>query len=207
MQERLLSALLALLAAPARADTQTDTLVVSVSGSSDALDAQLVARAKQWPRALLRSMTPGDGWDAAACGPFDVVARRVTVTSATVDARTHEVWVNVSLDDDGLRSGIATLRALGFQGGPVVVSVLAESLCLALVGGLAGGALAWAAANGYETATMNWQTFSQVAFSLRVTPGLLAGGLAYAVVMGLVGGLFPAVRAARLPVASGLRQR
>lgn len=102
---------------------------------------------------------------------------------------------------------IATLRALGFQGGPVVVSVLAESLVLALVGGLFGGALAWAAANGYETATMNWQTFSQVAFSLRVTPGLLAGGLAYAVVMGLVGGLFPAVRAARLLVVAGLRQR
>ncbi len=102
---------------------------------------------------------------------------------------------------------IATLRALGFQGGPVVVSVLAESLFLALVGGLVGGALAWAAANGYQTATMNWQTFSQVAFSLRVTPALLVGGLGYALLMGLLGGLFPAVRAARLPVVSGLRQR
>jgi putative ABC transport system permease protein len=101
---------------------------------------------------------------------------------------------------------IATLRALGFQGGPVVVSVMAESLLLALVGGLVGGGLAWAIADGYQTATMNWQSFSQVAFSLTVTPRLLVGGIAYALAMGFLGGIFPAVGAVRTPIVVGLRQ-
>jgi len=100
---------------------------------------------------------------------------------------------------------IATLRALGFQGTPVVVSVMAESLLLALVGGLIGGGLAWAIADGYQTATMNWQSFSQVAFSLTVTPRLLAGGIAYALAMGFLGGIFPAVGAVRTPIVAGLR--
>ncbi len=104
------------------------------------------------------------------------------------------------------RHEIATLRALGFRAAPVVVSVLAEAMLLAVLGGLIGGGLAWAAVHGYETATMNWQTFSQVAFTLRVTPELLGGGIVYAALMGLVGGLFPAIRAARLPVAVALRR-
>ena len=98
------------------------------------------------------------------------------------------------------------LVSLGFQGGPVVVSVMAESLLLALIGGLVGGGLAWAIADGYQTATMNWQSFSQVAFSLTVTPRLLAGGIAYALAMGFLGGIFPAVGAARTPIVVGLRQ-
>ncbi len=101
---------------------------------------------------------------------------------------------------------IATLRALGFPGGPIVVSVMAESLALCLAGGVLGGLLAYAGFNGYQTATLNWQTFSQVAFAFRVTPALLVQGVAWAVVMGFVGGLFPAVRAARLPVATALRE-
>ena len=101
---------------------------------------------------------------------------------------------------------IATLRALGFSSGPVVVSVMAESVALAIVGGLLGGLLAWAGFNGYQTATINWQTFSQVAFAFRVTPALLTQGIAWAVVMGFFGGLFPALRAARLPVATALRE-
>jgi putative ABC transport system permease protein len=101
---------------------------------------------------------------------------------------------------------IATLRALGFGASPVVVSVLVEALLLSLVGGGIGGLLAWAAFDGYQTATMNWQSFSQVAFAFAVTPSLLMQGLTYAAVMGLLGGLLPAVRAARLPVVSALRQ-
>ena len=101
---------------------------------------------------------------------------------------------------------IATLRALGFQGGPVIVSVMAESLLLALIGGLAGGGIAYAVADGYQTATMNFQSFSQVAFQLTVTPRLLAGGIAYALAMGFLGGIFPAVNAARMSVVSGLRR-
>jgi len=101
---------------------------------------------------------------------------------------------------------IATLRALGFQGGPVLVSVVAESLLLALVGGVLGGGIAYVIADGYHTATMNWQSFSQVAFGLAVTPRLLAGGIAYALAMGFCGGIFPAVRAVRTPIAIGLRE-
>jgi len=101
---------------------------------------------------------------------------------------------------------IATLRALGFNTSSVLVSVLTESLALAALGGLAGGIAAYLAFNGYETSTMNFQTFSQVAFAFAVTPALLGQGLFYALVMGLVGGLLPAVRAARLPIASALRE-
>ena len=101
---------------------------------------------------------------------------------------------------------IATLRALGFGGGPVVVSVLSESLALSLVGGAIGGALAYLAFNGFETSTINWQTFSQVAFAFAVTPRLVVMGIAYALIMGLLGGLLPAIKAARMPVVSALRE-
>lgn len=101
---------------------------------------------------------------------------------------------------------IATLRALGFGGVPVVVSVLVEAALLAVVGGLLGGAVAWAAFDGYETATMNFQSFSQIAFAFAVTPKLLATALGYALVMGILGGLLPAIRAARLPVVTALRE-
>jgi putative ABC transport system permease protein len=102
---------------------------------------------------------------------------------------------------------IATLRALGFKASPVVAGVLAESLVLALVGGLAGGGLAWLAFDGFRASTLNFQSFSQVTFAFAVTPELLASGIGYALLLGLVGGLLPAVRAARLPVATALREQ
>jgi len=101
---------------------------------------------------------------------------------------------------------IATLRALGFSNIPVVCSVLVEAAFLSIVGGILGGAVAWIAFDGYETATMNFQSFSQMAFSFAVTPRLLLIALVYAVVMGLVGGFLPAFRAARLPVVTALRE-
>ena len=101
---------------------------------------------------------------------------------------------------------IATLRALGFGNGAVVVSLMLESLALALAGGIIGGTLAYFAFNGFHTASMNWQSFSQVAFSFRVTPELLVQGILWATGIGLIGGLFPALRAARLPIASALRE-
>ncbi len=101
---------------------------------------------------------------------------------------------------------IATLRAIGFGGVPVVISVLAESLLLCLAGGVIGGGLSYLAFNGYQTSTINWQSFSQVAFAFAVTPRLLVLGTVYALVMGLAGGLFPAIRAARLPIATALRE-
>lgn len=101
---------------------------------------------------------------------------------------------------------IATLRALGFDATSVVVSVLIESLALGALGGVIGGLLAYLTFNGYQTSTMNFQTFSQVAFAFKVTPALLVMGLVYALLMGLVGGLFPAIRAARLPIPTALRE-
>jgi putative ABC transport system permease protein len=101
---------------------------------------------------------------------------------------------------------IATLRALGFETSSVIVSILAESMVLGAVGGAIGAAAAYVGFNGYQTSTMNFQTFSQVAFAFRVTPGLLGAGLFYALVMGAVGGLLPALRAARLPIPSALRE-
>jgi putative ABC transport system permease protein len=101
---------------------------------------------------------------------------------------------------------IATLRALGFNAIPILVSILGESLVLGGIGGLIGGFGAYLAFNGYQTSTMNFQTFSQVAFAFRVTPLLLAMGLIYALAMGLIGGLFPAIRAVRLPIPIALRE-
>jgi putative ABC transport system permease protein len=100
---------------------------------------------------------------------------------------------------------IATLRAIGFGGTPVVVSVMIEALLLALLGGAAGGALAWLYCDGTSVSTLNFSTFSQVAFDFRVTPGLLTQGLVWALGIGALGGLLPAVRAAQLPVTVALR--
>jgi putative ABC transport system permease protein len=101
---------------------------------------------------------------------------------------------------------IATLRALGFNTTSVVVSVLTEAMMLGVIGGVVGGGAAYLAFNGFETSTMNFQTFSQVAFAFRVTPRLLLSGLVYALSIGLIGGLLPAIRAARLPITSALRE-
>jgi putative ABC transport system permease protein len=101
---------------------------------------------------------------------------------------------------------IATLRALGFNTMSVLVSVVGESLVLAGIGGALGGLLAYLAFNGYETATMNFSSFSQIAFAFAVTPALLAQGLIWALVIGFLGGIFPAIRAARLPIATALRE-
>ncbi len=102
---------------------------------------------------------------------------------------------------------IATLEAIGFRGAPIVVSVLIESVILATIGGIIGALGAWLVFDGFRTATLNWQTFSQVAFAFDVNTPLLVRGIVSAVVIGVVGGLFPAIRAARLPVAVALRER
>ena len=101
---------------------------------------------------------------------------------------------------------IATLRALGFGGVPVVFSVLAEAVLLGIFGGILGAAIAWVAFDGYETATMNFQSFSQIAFAFKVTPQLMATALVISLVMGIAGGLLPAIRAARLPIVTALRE-
>ncbi len=99
---------------------------------------------------------------------------------------------------------IATLRAIGFRGLPVVIAVMLETMMLALLGGILGAALAYVVFNGYSVATLSGN-FSQVMFQFQVTPELLWSGLKWALGIGLVGGLFPALRAARLPVVDALR--
>jgi putative ABC transport system permease protein len=99
---------------------------------------------------------------------------------------------------------IAVLRALGFGGGSVVMAFVVESMWIALIGGVLGCLLALPV-NGITTGTINWQTFSHLAFAFRITPDLLGLGLAFAVLMGLIGGVPPAIRAARANVSRTLR--
>jgi putative ABC transport system permease protein len=131
------------------------------------------------------------GWYIAGLMGIGAIFGAVLTMYSAVVARTRE---------------IATLRALGFGSSPVLVSIVGESLFLALLGGVIGGALAYVGFNGYQASTMNWQTFSQVAFGFTVTPRLLVLGVVYALFMGLVGGLLPAIRAARLPISQALRE-
>lgn len=101
---------------------------------------------------------------------------------------------------------IATLRAIGFRGLPVVVAVMLETMLLALVGGLIGGLAAWLLFNGFEASTMAAGAVGKLSFHLAVSPGLLWEGIKWALAIGFIGGLFPAARAASLPVTTALRE-
>jgi putative ABC transport system permease protein len=140
---------------------------------------------------VMSSLIRGIGYTIAVLMGVGAVFGAILTMYTAVSTRTRE---------------IATLRALGFNTASVLISVLAESLALAAIGGVLGGLMAYFAFNGYQTSTMNFQTFSQVAFAFRVTRTLLIQGLSYALMMGLVGGLMPAIKAARLPIATALRQ-
>ncbi len=140
---------------------------------------------------FVHTLITGLGLFIAALMAVGAVFAAVNTMYSSVAARTRE---------------IATLRAFGFRGGPVVVSVLNEAALLGLAGGIVGAAIAYVGFNGYRTSTINWQSFSQVAFAFRVTPGLLVQGIALALGLGLLGGLFPAIRASRLPVVTALRE-
>lgn len=100
---------------------------------------------------------------------------------------------------------IATIRALGFGGGSIVFSFLIEALLISFVGG-AIGCMAVLPLNGLTTGAMNWQTFTHLAFAFRITPSLLVTGVLFALMMGFVGGLPPAIGAALAPVAHALRE-
>jgi putative ABC transport system permease protein len=140
---------------------------------------------------MLSRLIEGVGFGIAALMGIGAVFGAILTMYTAVSTRARE---------------IATLRALGFNAVSVVISVLVESLALGAIGGVIGGMAAYLAFNGYQTTTMNFQTFSQVAFAFLVTPPLLVMGLIYSLFMGLLGGLFPAIRAARLPIPSALRE-
>lgn len=181
-------AVYAKLESPAAFDTFKDNLT-----RDPRLDVKVIREADYYAEQTrtINGIITGLGYLIASLMAVGAVFGAINTMYTAVSTRTRE---------------IATLRALGFRNGPVVISVLAESLLLALAGGLLGAAIAYFAFNGYQTATMNWSSFSQVAFSFAVTPRLLVQGLVYSLLMGLVGGLFPAIRAARLPVATALRE-
>ena len=139
---------------------------------------------------MLSTFVTGMGVFIAALMALGALFGALNTMYGAISARTRE---------------IATLRALGFSSSPVILSVLAESLALALAGGALGAGTAYFAFNGMQTSTMNWQTFSQVTFAFAVTPRLLVQAVILASIIGLLGGLFPAIRAARLPIATALR--
>jgi len=101
---------------------------------------------------------------------------------------------------------IATLRAIGFRGLPVVVAIMLETMLLALVGGVLGGLIAWLVFNGYTASTLAAGTTGQLTFEFSVAPPVLWTGLKWALAIGFIGGLYPALRAARLPVTTALRE-
>ena len=140
---------------------------------------------------MLYNLITGLGTLVAVVMGFGAVFGALNTMYTTVSARTRE---------------IATLRALGFHSGPVVISVLSESLLLALAGGIIGATAAWAVFDGFRAATVNMASFSQVAFAFDVSANLLVRGILFALIIGFIGGLFPAIQAARQPVATALRE-
>jgi len=100
---------------------------------------------------------------------------------------------------------IGTLLAIGFTPGSVLRSFVVESLVIAGLGGVIGAILAFLFANGRSTGTTNWDSFSELTFKVSVTPAIILAGIGFALLMGLIGGFFPARRAARLPVAEAVR--
>jgi putative ABC transport system permease protein len=100
---------------------------------------------------------------------------------------------------------IATMRAIGFAGSSIAVSFIFEALVIALIGGILG-CIFVLPLNGFTTGTMNMQTFSHLAFAFKVTPALLLAGIVFALLMGIAGGVPPAIRAARRPIALALRE-
>jgi len=101
---------------------------------------------------------------------------------------------------------IATLRAMGFNGWAVMMSVLVEAMILGAVGGLIGGLLAFLTFNGMHSSTMNWASFSQMTFAFTVTPQLMITGIIYGLILTFIAGILPGIRAARLPITAGLRE-
>ncbi len=140
---------------------------------------------------MLTSFVQGIGYFITGLMALGALFGALNTMYSAVAARTRE---------------IATLRALGFGASPIVLSVMFESLVLSLAGGIAGAAAAYFALDGYQASTINWQSFSQIAFAFTVTPALLASAIAWAAAIGVLGGLFPAIRAARLPIATALRE-
>lgn len=180
--------LIARLESPAAFDRFKDALT-----TDPRLDVQVLRETEYYGNQgrTLRAIIEKLGFGLAVLMGVGAIFGAVNTMYSAVAARTRE---------------IATLRALGFGSGAVVVSVLMEALLLAAAGGALGAVGAWLFFDGYRTSTLNWDTFSQVTFAFDVTGALMIQGAIFAILLGLLGGLFPALRAARLPVTAALRE-
>ncbi len=173
--------------------------------SSDAFDGFKDALTSD-PRLNVKPMREAEYYDSQSTVVYNMITGLGTIIAVimglgAVFGALNTMYTAVS----GRTREIATLRALGFRAGPIVISVVSESLLLAFVGGLIGAGIAWLAFDGFHAATLNWASFSAITFSFDVNVKLLTQGIIFAMIIGMVGGLFPAIRAARQPVAQALR--
>lgn len=140
---------------------------------------------------LMSSIINGVGWTLAIMMGIAALFAALNTLYNAVQQRVRE---------------IATLRALGFGGFPVMFSVVIEALILGAVGGLIGGLLAWLFLNGMTSSTMNWASFSAMTFAFTVTPHLMLTGIIYGLILTFIAGILPGIRAARMPITAGLRE-
>jgi putative ABC transport system permease protein len=158
------------------------------------------------PRLNVKPMREAEYYDSQSTVVYNMITGLGTIIAVimglgAIFGALNTMYTAVS----GRTREIATLRALGFRAGPIIISVMSESLLLAFAGGLIGACLAWLAFDGFQAATLNWASFSAITFSFDVNVNLLTQGIVFAMIIGLIGGLFPAIRAARQPVALALR--
>lgn len=187
-----------------RRDGVVSTARVMLDGGSDA--AVVTERIRQEPRLRADLVAEGDFYARQSQANTGMVESFAYLIGAIMALGAVIASVNTMYSSVSTRSvEIGTLRSLGFSNVPVVVSVMIEAVLLALVGGLLGGAVVYALYGGLSSSTLNVDSLSQVAFEFSVTPRLLLVGLGSALVLGAIGGLLPALRAARLPVVAALR--
>ena len=155
------------------------------------LDVKLETEYLAEQSAPLSKFITGVGYPLAILMALGAIFGAINTMYTSVSTRTRE---------------IATLRALGFGAFSVAFSTLIESLVLAIIGGVIGSVIVYFLFNGYTVSTLNFASFSQVVFDFAVTPSLIKQGVIMATIIGFIGGLFPAIRAARLPVATALRE-
>ena len=172
--------------------------------SRDAFDS-LKKRLTENPQLSVDVQTEREFFSAQSAGTTRII--RWVTTAVTIIMAIGALFgaLNTMFSAVSSRTAeIGTLRALGFGSAPVIASVMAEAMALSVLGGLLGAGIAYGVFNGYSVSTLGGN-FTQVAFNFAVTPRLVMQGLIWALAIGFIGGLFPAVRAARLPVTQALR--
>ena len=168
--------------------------------------AELAERVENEPRLDLSLVSEEEHYDRQSGGLADQIEQFGIAVAAIMAIGAAFAALNTMYAAVATRTvEIATLRALGFGNAPLVISVLIEALALALLGGLLGAAITYLIFDGYTASTLSNVSFSQIAFDFAVTPELVETGLVWALTLGAVGGLFPAMRAAWLPITLALR--